>query len=67
MTTLKIDVEKIRDVIGQGGKVIQKICAECNVKIDIEEDLSLIHIFLPTENMRNARCCVLMRLLRPKL
>ena len=38
MTTLKIDVEKIRDVIGQGGKVIQKICAECNVKIDIEED-----------------------------
>ncbi|MBR6607801.1 MAG: polyribonucleotide nucleotidyltransferase, partial [Oscillospiraceae bacterium] len=38
MKTLKIDVEKIRDVIGQGGKVIQKICAECNVKIDIEED-----------------------------
>jgi polyribonucleotide nucleotidyltransferase len=38
MTTLKIDVDKIRDVIGQGGKVIQKICAECNVKIDIEED-----------------------------
>ena len=33
-----VDVEKIRDVIGQGGKVIQKICAECNVKIDIEED-----------------------------
>ena len=38
MKTLKIDVDKIRDVIGQGGKVIQKICAECNVKIDIEED-----------------------------
>ena len=38
MTMLKIDVEKIRDVIGQGGKVVQKICAECNVKIDIEED-----------------------------
>ncbi|MDD2955140.1 MAG: polyribonucleotide nucleotidyltransferase [Oscillospiraceae bacterium] len=38
MVSLKIDVDKIRDVIGSGGKVIQKICAECNVKIDIEED-----------------------------
>ena len=36
--TTKIDVEKIRDVIGAGGKVIQKICADHDVKIDIEED-----------------------------
>ncbi len=34
----KIDPEKIRDVIGSGGKVIQKIVAETGVKIDIEED-----------------------------
>ena len=34
----KIDVEKIRDVIGTGGKVINKIIAETGVKIDIEED-----------------------------
>ncbi len=38
MLTTQIDVEKIREVIGSGGKTIQKICAECNVKIDIEED-----------------------------
>ena len=33
-----IDTEKIRDVIGSGGKVIQRIVAETGVKIDIEED-----------------------------
>ena len=38
MLTLTIDTEKIREVIGSGGKVIQKICAECDVKIDIEDD-----------------------------
>ena len=41
MLTLKIDVEKIRDVIGPGGKVIQKIVAETGAKIDIEEDGSV--------------------------
>ena len=43
MVSTKIDVEKIRDVIGQGGKVIQKICADCNCKIDVEED-GRVHI-----------------------
>ena len=38
MVSLKIPVDKIREVIGSGGKVIQKICAECDVKIDIEEN-----------------------------
>ena len=33
-----IDPEKIREVIGSGGKVIQRIVAETGVKIDIEED-----------------------------
>jgi polyribonucleotide nucleotidyltransferase len=33
-----IDPEKIRDVIGPGGKMINKIIAETGVKIDIEED-----------------------------
>ena len=36
--TTKIDVDKIRDVIGPGGKMINKIIAETGVKIDIEED-----------------------------
>jgi polyribonucleotide nucleotidyltransferase len=36
--SLKIPVEKIRDVIGSGGKVIQKICADYDVKMDVEEN-----------------------------
>ncbi len=38
MLSIKIDVDKIRDVIGKGGKVIQEISATNNVKIDVEED-----------------------------
>ena len=38
MLTMTIDPSKIRDVIGKGGCVIQKIQAETNTKIDIEED-----------------------------
>ncbi|MDR2648004.1 MAG: polyribonucleotide nucleotidyltransferase [Oscillospiraceae bacterium] len=38
MLTTTIAVEKISEVIGKQGKVIQKICAECNCKIDVEED-----------------------------
>ena len=41
MKTLKIDPDKIKDVIGKGGKVIQKICAECEVQIDIDDDGSV--------------------------
>ncbi len=36
--TTTIDPDKIRDVIGSGGKVIQKIIADTGVKIDIEDD-----------------------------
>ena len=36
--TTKISVDKIRDVIGPGGKMINKIIAETGVKIDIEEN-----------------------------
>ena len=38
MTTLKIDPDKIREVIGKGGSVIQKITAESGAKIDIDDD-----------------------------
>lgn len=41
MSTMKIPVEKIREVIGSGGKVIQKIVADTGAKIDIEEDGSI--------------------------
>ena len=36
--TIKIDPEKIKDVIGSGGKTINKIIEETGVKIDIEDD-----------------------------
>lgn len=38
MLTMKIHPDKIREVIGSGGKVIQKICADFDVKVDIEDD-----------------------------
>ena len=38
IVNMKIDPEKIRDVIGTGGKVINKIIEETGVKIDIEDD-----------------------------
>ena len=37
MLSTKVPVDKIREVIGSGGKVIQKLCADFDVKIDIEE------------------------------
>lgn len=44
---MKIKPEKIRDVIGSGGKVINKIIEETGVKIDIEEDGT---VFIAAEN-----------------
>ena len=38
ITTMSIDPDKIKDVIGSGGKTINKIIAETGVKIDIEDD-----------------------------
>ena len=38
IVTTKINVDKIKDVIGPGGKMINKIIEETGVKIDIEED-----------------------------
>ena len=52
MLTTKIDPEKIGDVIGKQGKVIQKICAECNCKIDVEEDGS---IFVSSTDIEDAQ------------
>lgn len=46
MITMKIDVDKIREVIGKGGSVIQKITAESGAQVDIDED-GTIHIASP--------------------
>ncbi len=52
MLTTVIDVDKIREVIGKGGSVIQKICAECNCTIDIQEDG---HVFISAINSDDAK------------
>ena len=46
MITLHIDPDRIREVIGKGGSVIQKIVAESGAKVDIEDD-GTIHIASP--------------------
>ena len=50
MISLKIPVDKIREVIGTGGKVIQKICADTGAKIDIEDDGSVFIAAVDKEN-----------------
>lgn len=54
MLTINIDVEKIKDVIGSGGKVVQKICADCDVKVDIEEDGSVFISGTDIDNCKKA-------------
>ncbi len=54
MLTLTINPEKIREVIGSGGKVIQKISAECNVKIDIEDDGKVFVSGIDSEGAKRA-------------
>ncbi len=54
MFSLTIPVDKIREVIGSGGKVIQKICAECEVKIDIEDDGKVFVSGIDAENVKRA-------------
>ena len=49
MITMKVAVDKIREVIGSGGKVIQKITADTGCKIDIEDD-GTIYIASPDIN-----------------
>lgn len=54
MLTINIDVEKIKDVIGSGGKIVQKICADCDVKVDIEEDGSVFISGTDIDNCKKA-------------
>lgn len=48
--TLRINPDKIRDVIGAGGKIINKIIEETGVKIDIEQD-GMVYIASSNEEM----------------
>ena len=58
MITMHIDPDKIREVIGKGGSVIQKIVAESGAKIDIDDD-GTIHIASPdAESCEKAKKCI---------
>ncbi len=52
--TTKVPVEKIKDVIGTGGKVIQKIIADTGVKIDINDDGSVYILSEDTDAAKRA-------------
>ncbi|MGN0579395.1 MAG: polyribonucleotide nucleotidyltransferase [Ruminococcus sp.] len=54
MLQTKVPVDKIREVIGQGGKVIQKISADCDVKIDINDDGSVFISGIDANNTKKA-------------
>ena len=53
MLTMHIDPDRIREVIGKGGSVIQKIVADTGAKIDIDDD-GTIHIASPDAASCNA-------------
>lgn len=55
MITMKIDPEKIRYVIGPGGKMIKKIVDETGVKVDIEDDGSVYILATTQEGGEAAR------------
>lgn len=52
--TIRIDPEKIRDVIGPGGKIINKIIDETGVQIDIEQDGRVMVTSSDADGMRRA-------------
>ena len=54
MFQMKIDPDKIREVIGTGGKVINRIVQETNVKIDINDDGSIYIAAVDAENADKA-------------
>ena len=58
MTTMKIDPDKIREVIGKGGSVIQKIVADTGAKIDIDDDGTIRIAAVNGESAAAAKACI---------
>ena len=52
--TMSVAVDKIRDVIGAGGKVVQKLCTDYDIKIDIEEDGKIFVMGVDVNKCRRA-------------
>jgi polyribonucleotide nucleotidyltransferase len=55
ITTMKIKLEKIRDVIGPGGKMIREICESTGAKVDIEDDGTIKIAAADTESAEAAQ------------
>jgi polyribonucleotide nucleotidyltransferase len=55
MLGTKVPVDKIREIIGTGGKVIQKLCADYEVKIDVDEEGN---VFVCGIDMEKSQACV---------
>ena len=54
VTTMHINVDKIRNVIGPGGKMIKKIVDDTNTQIDIEEDGTILISAVNVEDAKKA-------------
>ncbi|MBQ8194050.1 MAG: polyribonucleotide nucleotidyltransferase [Oscillospiraceae bacterium] len=55
MLTTKVPADKISEVIGKGGKIIQKLCADFECKIDIDDEGN---VFICGLDMEKANACV---------
>ena len=54
--TIAIDIDKVRDVIGTGGKVIRQLNEESGAKVDVDGDKGIVYIMSPNmEAMERAR------------
>jgi len=58
MITMHIDPDRIREVIGKGGSVIQKIVADTGAKIDINDDGSIFIAAADATSGEAARKCI---------
>ena len=58
MTTMHIDPDKIREVIGKGGAVIQKIVADTGAKIDIDDDGTIRIAAINADQANAAKACI---------
>ena len=58
MITMHINPDKIREVIGSGGKVIQKIVADTGAKIDIEDDGTIFVSAVKQESIDQAKTII---------
>jgi polyribonucleotide nucleotidyltransferase len=54
IVTFKVNPEKIKDIIGPGGKMIRSISESCSVKIDIEDDGSVLVAGFDQDRVRSA-------------